>query len=96
MLSSSRSSSQAAPAKSRGVRLGNPEQARKNRHEADAFAERLRPVFAELAGQPLRRIVAQLRARKIAAPRGDWSPSQVSRTLARLGLAHQRRPDAPA
>ena len=32
------------------------------------------------AGQPLRRIVAQLRARKIAAPRGEWSPSQVSRS----------------
>ena len=81
--------------KARGVRLGNLEQARKNRREADAFAERLRPVFVELAGQPLRRIVAELQARKIAAPRGDWSPSQVSRTLRRLGLSQQRRAGAP-
>ena len=95
-LIAARTKAALAAAKSRGVRLGNPEQARKNRREADAFAERLRPVFAELAGQPLRGIVAELRARKIAAPRGEWSPSQVSRTLARLGLAHQRRPDAPA
>ena len=42
-------------------------------------------MFVELAGQPLRRIVAQLQAREIAAPRGDWSPSQVSRMLAGLG-----------
>src|SRR5262249_49693939 len=37
-----------AEAKRRGVRLGNPEQAKANRFEAEAHAEGLRPVLTEL------------------------------------------------
>jgi hypothetical protein len=76
-----------------GVRGGT---SRKSRREADAFAERLRPVFLELAGKPLRRIVAELQARKIAAPPGDWSPAQVSRTLRRLVCRSSGGPVRPS
>jgi hypothetical protein len=39
-----------AEAKRRGVQLGNPEQPKANRLEAEAHAERLRPVLTELRG----------------------------------------------
>jgi DNA invertase Pin-like site-specific DNA recombinase len=81
-----------ALAKMRGVRLGRPEQAKVNSREADAFAETLRPVLSELAGQPLRSIAEKLRARGIPGPRGgQWSPLQVGRTLDRLGIPRDRR-----
>jgi DNA invertase Pin-like site-specific DNA recombinase len=87
-------------AKARGVRLGCPTpgigsaigvaaiQAR-----ADAFAERLAPVIADIkrAGcSTLREIAAALQARGVATPRGGatWSPSQVSNLLAKLETVH--------
>jgi DNA invertase Pin-like site-specific DNA recombinase len=87
-------------AKARGVRLGCPNpsigsaigvaaiQAR-----ADAFAERLAPVIADIkqAGcSTLREIAAALQARGVATPRGGttWSPSQVSNLLAKLETVH--------
>jgi hypothetical protein len=42
------------------VRLGNPEQAKANRLEAEAHAERLRPVLTELRDLPSRAIAAEL------------------------------------
>ena len=47
---SQRTKAALAEAKRRGVRLGNPEQAKANRLEAEAHAERLRPVLTELRG----------------------------------------------
>jgi hypothetical protein len=60
---------------------------------ADAFAERLAPVIADIkrAGcSTLREIAAALQARGVATPRGGttWSPSQVSNLLAKLETVH--------
>jgi DNA invertase Pin-like site-specific DNA recombinase len=63
---SQRTKAALAEAKRRGVRLGNPEQARANRLEADAHAERLRPVLTELRDLPTRAIAAELTKRAIA------------------------------
>ena len=76
-----------AEAKRRGVKLGNPNGER-NRTEAIARAEHLRPLLTELRGRPLRAIAAELNARNIATPNNRaWSPVTVSRVLRRLGLA---------
>ena len=90
-LISQRTKAALAQAKARGVRLGNPEQAVENRRQADAFAEELRPVLSELAGQPLRSIAAALKTRGISGPRGGWTPVQIGRTLDRLGIPRARR-----
>ena len=76
-----------AEAKRRGVKLGNPNGER-NRTDAIARAEQLRPLLTELRGQPLRAIAAELNARGIATPNQHaWSPVTVSCVLRRLGLA---------
>ena len=75
-LISERTKSALARAKARGVQLGDPERGAKNRREADFFAESMRPVLLELAGQPLRVIAAELQARRIPGPRGPWSGSR--------------------
>ena len=79
-----------ARAKRRGVRLGNPEQAKANRLEAEAHAERLRPVLTELRDLPSRAIaaeLAELAKRAIRTPRGgEWQSTTVMRLLRRLEL----------
>ena len=59
---SQRTKAALAEAKRRGVRLGNPEQAKANQLEAQAQAqaERLRPVLTELRDLPSRAIAAEL------------------------------------
>jgi hypothetical protein len=75
------------------VRLGNPEQAKANRHEAEA--QRLRPVLTELRDLPSRAIAAELAKRAIPTPRGgDWQSTTVMRLLRRLELRCRR--DEPA
>src|SRR5262245_1473900 len=73
-------------AKQRGRRLGGwtagSEEARRN---ADAFAERMRPVLAELANLSATRAAVELNARKIAtAAGGRWYPATVIRLRERL------------
>jgi hypothetical protein len=77
----------ASNATRRGVRLGNPEQAKANRLEAKAHAERLRPVLTELLDLPSRAITAELAKRAIPTPRGgDWQSTTVMRLLRRLDM----------
>ena len=79
---SQRTKAALAEAKRRGVRLGNPEQAKANRLEAEAHAERLRPMLTELRDLPSRAIAAEL-----PTPRGgDWQSTTVMRLLRRLEL----------
>ena len=64
-----------------------PEQAKANRLEAEAHAERLRPVLTELRDLPSRVIAAELTKRAIPTPRGgDWQSTTVMRLLRRLEL----------
>jgi DNA invertase Pin-like site-specific DNA recombinase len=67
---SQRTKAALAEAKRRGVRLGNPEQAKANRLAADTYAEPLRPVLTELCDLPARAIAAELTNRGIPTPRG--------------------------
>ena len=79
---SQRTKAALAEAKRRGVRLGNPEQAKANRLEAEAHAERLRPVLTELRDLPSRAIAAELTKRAIPTPRGgDWLSAWCRQTL---------------
>jgi DNA invertase Pin-like site-specific DNA recombinase len=83
-----------AAAKRRGVsrrgeplRLGNPEQARKQKAEAVAFAETLRPLFVEFGqqGLSLTAIAAELNRRKVAtASGGKWHAMTAGRVAQRL------------
>jgi hypothetical protein len=67
--------------------LGNPEQAKANRLEAEAHAEQLRPVLTELRDLPSRTIAAELTKRAIPTSRGgDWQSTTVMRLLQRLNL----------
>jgi DNA invertase Pin-like site-specific DNA recombinase len=74
-------------AKARGVVLGNPQQAARNRELARAEAENLRPVLTELKHLSSRQIAAELTLRGIATPRGGkWQSPTVLRMIDRLGL----------
>src|SRR5260370_12351434 len=74
-------------AKARGVVLGNPKQAAKNRERARAEAENVRPVLTELKHLSSRQIAAELTLRGIATPRGrKWQSPTVLRMIDRLGL----------
>jgi DNA invertase Pin-like site-specific DNA recombinase len=42
-----------AAAKARGVQLGNAEQAKENKREADRYAKMLRPILSELRQKSL-------------------------------------------
>src|SRR5215831_17799128 len=57
-----------AAAKARGVQLGNPQQAKANKHEADRYAKALRPVLVELRHLPVEKIADELTKRKVATP----------------------------
>jgi hypothetical protein len=77
----------AALAEAACLRLGNPEQAKANRLEAEAHAERLRPVLTELRDLPSRAIAAELAKRAIPTPRGgDCQSTTVMRLLRRREL----------
>lgn len=74
-----------AAAKRRGVKLGSPVAADRNRRIALDNANALRGVFTELSGQSTRSIAAALNARGIPTPTGvDWQSRTVSRVLQRL------------
>jgi len=79
-----------AAAKARGIKLGNPEQAKINRAKAAAQAQALRPHIERCikAGRTSSNAIAtDLNARGIAAPNGgQWFPMQVRRVRDRLGL----------
>jgi DNA invertase Pin-like site-specific DNA recombinase len=83
-------------AKARSVRLGNPELAARNRQAADPYAESLRPIMAQLAGQTTRAIAAALNERGIKTARGGrWQSQTVIRLLDRLGVPDQPRRKLP-
>jgi DNA invertase Pin-like site-specific DNA recombinase len=76
-----------AAAKARGVKLGNPALAARNRDAAAERAEALRPVFAELASLSTRAAAAELDRRAIPTPTGaPWNAVAVMRVRKRLGL----------
>ena len=56
--------------------------------EARARAERLRPLFAELAHLGVRRAAEELNRRRVETPTGKrWHPMTVLRVRKRLGSA---------
>ena len=78
-------------AKARGVQLATPETRAKgsatNAEQAQAFAERLRPVLTELDGMSLRAVARELERRGIATVRGGkWTAGLVSAARKRLSL----------
>ena len=95
---SSRTKAALAAAKARGVRLGNPKGtpvqgaevgrvrgAAATAAKATAFAERMRPIFAELSDLSASAATRELDSRGYATARGGkWSPLLVIRTRARL------------
>jgi DNA invertase Pin-like site-specific DNA recombinase len=97
---SQRTKAALAAAKARGTKLGKPKgtavprsdigrahSVEANMANADAFAERMRPILAELSGLSARAIAAELEKRGYATARGGkWSPTLVIRTRARLGI----------
>ena len=85
-LISERTRAGLAAAKRRGVRLGGiNEQSLKTAAEAQARAEALRPVLAELAGLSARAAAAELNRRKVETPAGgQWHAATVIRVRERL------------
>jgi DNA invertase Pin-like site-specific DNA recombinase len=95
---SQRTKAALAAAKARGVRLGKPKGTPVARSDigrvngskataanAQAFAERMRPVFSELAGLSASAAARELEQRGYATARGGkWSALLVIRTRARL------------
>jgi hypothetical protein len=80
----------ARPSQGARVVLGNADLAARNAAAARDRASALRPVLAELAGQSLRSIAAELNARRIPAARGgQWSVVSICRP------GSQRWPDGP-
>ena len=74
-------------AKARGVVLGNPQQAARNREVARAEAEILRPVLTELKHLSSRQIAVELTLRGVRTPRGGrWQSPTVLRMIDRLDL----------
>jgi DNA invertase Pin-like site-specific DNA recombinase len=73
-------------AKQRGVVLGGMTAGSiANQQAAADFAERMRPVFTELAGLSIRALAAELNRRQIpAANGGAWHPTQAARLRERL------------
>ena len=97
---SQRTKAALAAAKARGTKLGKPKgtvvprseigrahSVEANMANAEAFAERMRPILAELSGLSARATAAELEKRGYATARGGkWSPTLVIRTRARLGI----------
>jgi hypothetical protein len=80
-------------AKRRGVKLGGRTAgSERSQQEAAAFAERIRPVLAELADLSAHKTAAELNRRKIiSATGGKWYPATVIRLRERLGLSDGNR-----
>jgi DNA invertase Pin-like site-specific DNA recombinase len=78
-----------AAKKAQGVKLGGLNaKGIQNRDDALDRAERLRPIFDELAGQSARKIAAALNERKVATPTGGaWHAATVIRVQKRLASA---------
>ena len=80
----------ALAAKARGIKLGNPKQAKVSRVKAVEQAQALRPHIERCirAGRTSSStIAADLNARGVPAPNdGRWFPMQVGRARRRLGL----------
>ena len=78
-----------AAAKARGVKLGNPKQAERNREKAAAQAQVLRPHIErciKASHTSSNAIAADLNARGITANGKPWHAMQVHRVRHRLGL----------
>jgi DNA invertase Pin-like site-specific DNA recombinase len=89
VLISRRTKDALAAAKARGVRLGGIRpRGLEFQREAAERAERLRPVFDELAALSARKTAEELNRRGIAAPAGGrWFAAQVIRVRKRLRRA---------
>jgi DNA invertase Pin-like site-specific DNA recombinase len=86
VLISQRTRDALAAKKAQGVKLGglNAKGVR-NRDEAKARAEALRPLMSELSSLSARAIAAELNTRKVATPSGvRWHPETVLRVQRRL------------
>jgi DNA invertase Pin-like site-specific DNA recombinase len=87
---SQRTAAGLAAAKARGVKLGNPAQAKAMAAAAAARDAELRPVLASMTGLSSRAIAQRLTELGIAPPRGGaWSHLTVIRMLSRLGMGRQ-------
>jgi hypothetical protein len=76
-----------ATTKARGVQLGNPKEAKANKHKADRYAKAVRPILIELRHLPVEKIADELTKQKVATPRGGrWHGRTVARLLDRLHL----------
>jgi DNA invertase Pin-like site-specific DNA recombinase len=86
-LISERTKAGLAAAKARGVKLGGAnEQSEIAARQARERAERLRPIFAELAGLSAHKIADELNRRGIETPKGGkWYAATVIRVRERLG-----------
>jgi DNA invertase Pin-like site-specific DNA recombinase len=85
-LISERTKAALQAAKARGLKLGGLKRGGLEAQQAaTAFAERMRPVFAELGGLSARKAAEELNRRGIAAPNGGkWFAMQVIRVRERL------------
>jgi DNA invertase Pin-like site-specific DNA recombinase len=85
-LISERTKAALQAAKARGVKLGGLKRGGLEAQQAAAdFAERMRPVFAELSGLSTRKAAEELNRRGIAAHGGgQWHAMQVTRVRERL------------
>jgi DNA invertase Pin-like site-specific DNA recombinase len=84
---SQRTSAGLQAAKKRGVKLGNPAQAKAMADAAAARDEALRPVLLPMVGQSSRAIAKALTDQGLEPPRGGvWSNKTVLRMMARLRL----------
>jgi DNA invertase Pin-like site-specific DNA recombinase len=88
-LISQRTRDALAAKKAQGVKLGGLNaKGIRNRDEAKARAEALRPILAELSGKSARAIAAELNARGVATPSGaKWHTETVLRVQRRLETA---------
>jgi DNA invertase Pin-like site-specific DNA recombinase len=72
-------------AKARGVKLGNPKQAKANRTNADEFAETLRPIIMPVINLSSRRIAHFLNSQGVMSQTGKaWKSVTVLRLVERL------------
>ena len=96
-LISERTKNGLARAKASGKRLGNPRfdlDNRRNREEAQAYAESMRPVIEGFSfqGMSQRQMVAELNRLGVKARRGGkWSLIQLQHVIRRLGLSRGER-----
>jgi DNA invertase Pin-like site-specific DNA recombinase len=94
-LISERTKNGLARAKASGKRLGNPRfdlDNRRNREEAQAYAESLRPILEGFNGQGMsqRQMVAEFNKLGVKARRGGkWSLLQLQHVLKRLGIGER-------